>query len=172
VTFAPTRSYLTAMVAYNAWMNERLYAVCAEMTDEERKRDRGAFFRSIHGTLNHLLLGDLIWLGVFTGSPPAFRSLDQELHADFAELRAARARLDGDIQAWAEGLTHERLAGDIAYYSMSVGARRKLAMWHAVVHFFNHQTHHRGQLTTLLAQAGKEIGPTDLHRMPGIAISL
>src|SRR6267378_5476637 len=78
---------LRMMAGYNHWMNEKLYAVCAQVSDEDRRRDRKAFFRSIHGTLNHLLLTDRGWLGRFNGKPWTFRSLDQELYADFHELR-------------------------------------------------------------------------------------
>jgi uncharacterized damage-inducible protein DinB len=74
--------------AYNAWMNDKLYSACATLPDEERKRDRGAFFHSIHGTLNHILLADSVWMGRFEGQPFVFKSLDQELHSSFDELRA------------------------------------------------------------------------------------
>src|SRR5687767_12328888 len=92
------------MAQYNQWMNERLYECCARIPDEERKRDAGAFFKSIHGTLNHLLLGDRIWLGRFLGKPFAVTSLAQQLYADFDELRTGRAATDKLIGAWAESL--------------------------------------------------------------------
>jgi len=82
------------MAEYNCWMNERLYAVCAEIPDEERKRDAHAFFKSIHGTLNHLLVGDKLWLGRFLDDPFPVESLDQELYADFDAMRAERERTD------------------------------------------------------------------------------
>ncbi len=169
---APSRDYVTTMARYNAWMNESLYRVCAEMSDAERKKDRGGFFKSIHGVLNHLVLVDIYWLGWFTGNPPSFPSLDAELYADFGALRAERARLDAAIERWAASLTEEQLAGDIVFRSMTLKVDRKLSLWHAVIHYFNHQTHHRGQATTLLTQAGQDIGVTDLHRMPGISITL
>ena len=115
------RDYATAMAAYNRWMNERLYAVCAEIPDAERKRDRGAFFKSIHGTLNHILVGDKLWLGRFLDEPFPVESLDQELYADFDALRAERERTDavviefvGDLggqlgAAVADGITHRVL---------------------------------------------------------------
>lgn len=171
-TLAPNRDYVRTMARYNAWMNESLYRVCGEMTDAARKKDRGAFFKSIHGTLNHLVLVDLYWLGWFMGKPPSFPSLDAELHADFDALRAERVRLDREIEEWAQGLTEEQLAGDVVFHSMTMKVDRKLSLWHAVIHYFNHQTHHRGQVTTLLSQAGKDIGVTDLHRMPGISVTL
>jgi uncharacterized damage-inducible protein DinB len=154
------------LAAYNRWMNERLYALCAGLSDEERKRERGAFFRSIHGTLNHLLLGDRVWLGRFLGAPFAVASLDQELYADFAELRAERERTDREIAAWAGALAPADFAGTLRYTSFLNPAPRSYPFWVAATHFFNHQAHHRGQLTTLLMQAGVDPGVTDLIWLP------
>jgi uncharacterized damage-inducible protein DinB len=152
--------------AYNRWMNERLYALCADLSDAERKRDRAAFFRSIHGTLNHLLLADRIWLGRFVGPPFAVRSLDQELYADFVELRRERERTDAEVEAWAASLSAADLAATLHYTSIVNPAPRAMPYWLATAHFFNHQTHHRGQLTTLLMQAGVDPGVTDLMWLP------
>ncbi len=157
------------LASYNRWMNERLYAQCAELPDEARKRDRGAFFRSIHGTLNHLLLGDRIWLGRFRAVPFAVRALDQELYADFAELRAERERTDGEIDSWAAALAPADFEGTLHYTSFVNPAPRSIPFWAAATHFFNHQTHHRGQLTTLLMQAGVDPGVTDLIWLPELA---
>ena len=148
---------------------QRLYVLCAELTDAERKRDRGAFFHSIHGTLNHLLLGDRIWLGRFVGRPFAVRSLDQELYADFAALRAEREQTDREIDAWAASLTPADLEGTLHYTSLVNPAPRSYPFWVAATHFFNHQTHHRRQLTTLLVQAGVDPGVTDLIWLPELA---
>ncbi len=154
------------LARYSRWMNERLNALCAEIPDAERKRDRGAFFRSIHGTLNHLLLGDRIWLARFAGRTFRIRSLDQELFADFAPLRREREKTDAEIAAWVETLTGEKLAATLEFTSV-VGARRcEFPLWVAALHFFNHQTHHRGQLTTLLSQCGHDPGVTDLIWLP------
>jgi len=154
------------MAAYNRWMNDGLYGVCGALSDDVRKADRGAFFRSIHGTLNHLLLADKVWMGRFTDRPFAVRSLDQELYADFAELRSERARMDAAIEAWARGLTDTVLNGELVYTSIANPERRSSDMAICVMHFFNHQTHHRGQLTTLLSQLGADFGTTDLIAMP------
>jgi uncharacterized damage-inducible protein DinB len=156
------------MASYNHWMNERLYAVCASIPDEERKLDRDAFFGSIHGTLNHLLLADKVWLGRFEGQPFPMRSPDQQLYEDFAELRAEREATDRRIQTWASGLTDEILAGEFQFTSILAPGTLTCAYWAAVAHFFNHQTHHRGQLTTLLSQVGKDYGVTDLMLLPGV----
>jgi uncharacterized damage-inducible protein DinB len=158
------------LAAYNRWMNERLYALCADLSDAERKRDRGAFFRSIHGTLNHGLLGDRVWLGRFTGVPFAVASLDQELYADFAELRAERERTDREIDAWAASLAPADFDGTLRYTSLVNPAPRAFPFWAAATHLFNHQTHHRGQLTTLLKQAGVDPGVTDLIWLPQLLL--
>jgi len=154
------------MAQYNRWMNERLYDFCNRLSDQERKRDVGAFFKSIHGTLNHLLLGDRIWLGRFLGEPFTVTSLAQELHSDFAQLRAARSRTDARIIDWAGSLTSADLAGEISYTSVVNPKPHRYPLWFAVAHFFNHQTHHRGQLTTLLSQCGVDPGITDLIWLP------
>ncbi len=161
-----TPDYARTMARYNRWMNDRLYALCAELGDAERKRDAGAFFKSIHGTLNHLLLGDRVWMGRFLGKPFAVTSLAQELHSDFAELRSQRAATDDAIAQWAGSLRPEDFQRDLVYTSIVNPAERRLPMWIAVTHFFNHQTHHRGQLTTLLSQRGIDPGVTDLIWLP------
>jgi len=156
------------MAAYNRWMNEKLYSVCSELTDGERKADRGAFFSSVHGTLNHLLLGDKIWMGRFTANPFSVSSLDQELYSDFSELRSQRLITDDEIKSWALELTDEMLDGKLEFTSIVNPETRRYDMWVCVTHFFNHQTHHRGQLTALLSQAGKEYGVTDLIWLPKV----
>jgi uncharacterized damage-inducible protein DinB len=159
-------TYARTMSDYNRWMNERLYEACAGLPDEQRKRDLGAFFKSIHGTLTHLLLADRVWMGRFTGVPFQVRSLDQELYADYGELRAERARTDEAIADWTASLRAADLAGDLSYTSISNPQPRRAPWSLAIVHFFNHQTHHRGQATALLKQCGVDPGVTDLLAMP------
>jgi uncharacterized damage-inducible protein DinB len=162
------------MAVYNRWMNERVYAACAPVPDAERKHDRGAFFKSIHGTLNHLLFGDRVWLGRFLDadrSDPNGRFYaprpDAILFDDFAALRAERAWLDGEIVRWADGLSEAWLAADFTWTSGIDGKTRTFPGWLLATHMFNHQTHHRGQLTTLLSQLGVDPGATDIPWMPG-----
>jgi uncharacterized damage-inducible protein DinB len=159
-------TYAGTMSAYNRWMNERMYEACAALPDEQRKRDVGAFFKSIHGTLNHLLLADRVWMGRFTGVPFKVRSLGQELHADYAELRAERARTDDAIAKWAASLRPADFDGELNYTSIDKPEPRRLPLGLAIVHFFNHQTHHRGQVTALMKQCGVDPGVTDLLFMP------
>ena len=154
------------MAAYNQWMNQKIYTVCESMTDSDRKDDRGAFFKSIHGSLNHLLLADKIWMGRFLGKAFSASSLDQELHSDFAELQKDREETDETILKWAATLDEETLAGILHYQSMVNPSPQQYPLWLAVTHFFNHQTHHRGQITTLLSQNGLDVGVTDLLWMP------
>jgi uncharacterized damage-inducible protein DinB len=158
------------MARYNRWMNERLYALCGDMPDAERRRDRGAFFRSIHGTLNHLVYADLAFLSRFTGDPPEVPPLGVELYADFAELSAVRAALDARLEIWADKLSGSWLRAPHTYTSKVDGRTRTVATWVLVVHLWNHQAHHRGQLTTLLSQQGLDFGTTDLPFMPGVAV--
>jgi uncharacterized damage-inducible protein DinB len=162
--------WLHASARYNRWMNGKLYALSATLGDEARKRDGGAFFKSIHGTLNHLLLADRVWLGRFKGVSvpdgfmgPGIRSLDQELCTDFQDLRRERALTDDELSAWVSALTPERLAAPLTY--MRLGQKHEPPLWWAVAHLFNHQTHHRGQVTTLLMQQGHDPGVTDLFAM-------
>jgi uncharacterized damage-inducible protein DinB len=154
------------MAAYNRWMNERLYALCAELGDAERKRDRGAFFKSVHGTLNHLLYGDRAWMSRFLARDLGWDGPADELYRDFDQLRAARATLDALIEDWAGRLEERWLAADFTYTSRIDGRTRMFPAWLLVTHLFNHQTHHRGQLTTLLSQMGIDPGVTDLPWLP------
>lgn len=162
--------WLAASARYNRWMNEKLYALAATLSDEARKRDGGAFFKSIHGTFNHILLADRVWLARVKGvsvedgyMAPGIRSLDQELYADFAELRRERALTDAELTAWVSGLTEERLAAPLVF--MRRGQRQEAPLWWVVAHVFNHQTHHRGQITALFTQQGHDPGVTDLYAM-------
>jgi uncharacterized damage-inducible protein DinB len=166
-----TPEHARVMARYNRWMNDKLFAVAEKLSDEERKRDRGAFFKSIHRTLNHLLLADRVWLARFTGvrlpeghfGPGGIQSLDQELYEDFDELRRERTLTDDELDAFVATLTEESLRGNLRYERR--GVVNEFPLWHAVAHVFNHQTHHRGQVTTLLMQAGQDPGVTDLVAM-------
>jgi uncharacterized damage-inducible protein DinB len=164
--------YVRTMAAYNGEMNRRLYDAAARLTDEERRRDRGAFWRSLHGTLNHLLYGDIAWMSRFAGWPPPQVPLKQSdtLYAEFAPLHAARAETDARIIAWAADVTDAWLAETLRWFSNS--AQREFAMprWFLVAHLFNHQTHHRGQAHALVTAAGQDTGDTDLFLLvPEIA---
>src|SRR6185369_4010249 len=104
------------MAEYNRWMNGKLYAICADLPDAERRQDRGAFFKSVHGTLNHLFHGDQAWFGRFTHRPLVTK-IGQEFFATFEELRAAHQELGSEIVAWANTLSEEWLRSIITYTS-------------------------------------------------------
>lgn len=160
-----TTEYFTLMSRYNRWMNEKLYAVCSTMPDEMRREDKGAFFRSVRGILNHILLTDRVWLGRFTGEPFAVQSLSQELYADWDELKAERVKTDAALDAWIVAVPDEKWRRDFTFTAISNPIPRTQPLWTLGAHLFNHQTHHRGQLTTLMEQLGYDSGVTDLPMM-------
>ena len=161
------------LARYNAWFNERLYDACERLTDAQRREDRKAFFGSVHATLNHVMWGDRMWLARLASQPgapdvpaqvlqlPAGAMHGTELYADWSQLRQARRALDAGIEAWVAALPPD-FARSTMRYANTRGVQREHPMWQALTHFFNHQTHHRGQVTTLLAQAGIDPGTTDI----------
>ena len=162
-------TYALLMAEYNRWMNEKVYAGCARLTDEERKRDRGAFFKSIHGTLNHLVWGDRAWLSRFNGKRYPTGPVGVDLYDDFAALTAARVEMDGEILDWARAVTPAVLAESMTWTSKLYGFTQTHPRWAQVVQMFNHQTHHRGQVHAMLTASGIDIGPTDLPVLPLLA---
>lgn len=147
--------------AYNAWCNERLYDAAATLSDADYRADRGAFFKSLHGTLNHLLVGDRIWMKRFTGEGELPKTLDEILYQDFASLRAARREEDASIIRYVGALDEADLAGTIRYRTFSSPADIEQQLAPALDHFFNHQTHHRGQAHALLSSViGNERTPS------------
>ncbi len=153
------------MAQYNEWMNSRLYALCATLRDEDLREDRGAFFKSIYATLNHIAYGDLAFLARFTGSPSTVPNPGEDLFGTFGLLRREREALDQRILVWSESLSPQWLAEPLTYTSKIDGQTRTVPKWVLVTHMFNHQTHHRGQVTTLLSQLGHDIGSTDIPFM-------
>jgi uncharacterized damage-inducible protein DinB len=159
-------TYALLMAEYNRWMNGKLYAGCARLGDDDRRRDRGAFFKSIHGTLNHLVWGDRAWLSRFNGKSYPGGPIGVDLYDDFGALTAARVELDEEILAWARAATPEYLAEPMTWTSKVYGFTQTHPRWVQVVQMFNHQTHHRGQAHALLTAAGVDIGVTDLPLLP------
>jgi len=164
-----TPDWVRMMAAYNAEMNRRLYAAAARLPEEARTRDRGAFWGSIEGTLNHLLWGDRVWMARFAGWPKPAQRLPESaaMAPDFPALRAARIEADEGIATWAATLDADWLAGDMRW--LSGAARREVSAPRAllVTHLFNHQTHHRGQVHAMLTAAGEATGDTDLFLVVG-----
>ena len=164
-----TVAYIRAMAAYNRWQNESLYGAAETLTDEARKLERGAFFGSIHGTLNHILWGDRIWLSRFgAGEPPAqpaAMSETAELIADWPELVAARRACDESIEAWAGTVDPAWLAEEMTWASAALKRDFTKPHWLLIAHMFNHQTHHRGQAHAMLTAAGAKPDDTDIPFM-------
>lgn len=168
----PCRS-LALQATYNQWMNRKLYEACARLSPEALAADRGAFFGSLLGTLNHIAVADTIWLRRFTAHParyatlaavadlPQPTALSQVLHQDLPGLAAYRQQLDQLILDWIATVQAPDLDKVLEYRSMK-GLPGRKRFGDVLLHFFNHQTHHRGQATTLLTQAGEDVGVTDL----------
>ena len=161
-------AYCRTMAAYNRWMNERLYDLCGSLPDADRRRDLGAFFGSIHATLDHVLWADRVWLSRFTGEPRPAGALGEVQYPGFDALRAARGQVDAEIERWAAGVTDAWLRGSVSWTSGADGRTRSRPAWVLAAHLFNHQTHHRGQVTALLTRLGHDPGVTDLPWMPGL----
>jgi len=147
---------------YNAWANGRLYAAVARLSVEQYRADRGAFFKSVHGTLNHLLATDRIWMQRFTGEGDAPNRLDAILFETFDELRAAREAEDRRIVDFVEGLDDARIAGTIKYRRISSPEQFEQQLAPTLAHWFNHQTHHRGQVHAMLTGLIGEAPELDL----------
>ncbi|MGD9743677.1 MAG: DinB family protein [Hyphomicrobium sp.] len=162
------------MAGYNQWANRRLYEAVARLRDADYRADRGAFFGSLHGTLNHLLGTDRIWMRRFTGTGEAPDRLDSILHPDFDGLRRAREAEDRRIRDYVAALSAADLAGVIRYRTISAPAEISQALAPALLHFFNHQTHHRGQAHALLTGIAGEAPSLDLilyQRETGIGLA-
>ena len=165
--------HVCLMAEYNQWMNAKLYEAARKLPDDELSADKKAFFGSLFGTLNHIAAGDTIWLQRFASHPADFAALapvrqlappaglSQLLFPDFDALRRYREWLDGVILAWAGTLTEADL-DHVLRYKNTRGDAFGRNFFSLLMHFFNHQTHHRGQATTLLSQAGIDVGDTDL----------
>jgi uncharacterized damage-inducible protein DinB len=166
-------SQLRLMAGYNAWMNQKMYGAAATLPAQELRAERGAFFGSLIGTLNHLVVADTIWLRRFSThrtrfavldpvlALPAPSALDAIYSDELAVLGAHRRMLDTLIVDWSAHWSEADLA-HVLHYASTKGIPSQKRFGELLLHFFNHQTHHRGQASTLLAQAGVDLGVTDL----------
>lgn len=162
-------AYVRMMARYNSWQNSQLLPVLKAMTAEDLTKDRGAFFGSLLATANHLLWGDTIWMSRFDPSveaPIVAVPQSTELHPTIGSWEADRFRMDGKIRFWADGLRALDLKGQLTFYSVSVGRELTTQIDTSVVHFFNHQTHHRGQIHAMLTAMGKAAPVSDVIFMP------
>jgi uncharacterized damage-inducible protein DinB len=154
--------YFRMFARYNQWANQRLYEASAALPEAEYLKPRAAFFGSLHATLNHILVGDRVWMGRITGHPPAgIRALNQILYAEMAGLRVARAAEDAQIINVIDAMDEPTLNSTLRYKTM-VGESQQTPMRFVLAHFFNHQAHHRGQAHGLLSQIGAKPPPLDL----------
>lgn len=149
------KQHFMMFAAYNQWANNRIYDAALELTDEEFNRPVGAFFGSLMGTLNHLLVADRIWMKRFTGEGDAPAALDATVHRALAALRMARESEDRRIAEWVGTLTEKTLAGRFTYMTVTDMRTVSQRLAPALAHLFNHQTHHRGQAHTILTILGK-----------------
>lgn len=163
-----TPEFCVTMARYNRWQNRSHAAAMVGLSPEALWQDRGAFFGSILGTSNHLMWGDLAWLGRLTGADiPAPRGPGAtEMTADFAAWRAARETTDATILDWAEGLTPADLEGSVHWSSILLGRDFDTPRALGAMHLFNHGTHHRGQIHAMLTAAGARPDDTDIPFMP------
>lgn len=159
-----TPAYVRTMAAYNAEMNRRLYGAASRLSDAERRAPRGAFWGSIHGTLTHILWGDRQWMSRFDNWPKPTTAIKQSaaMIEDFSALGTARERADADISRWAAKVDDAWIAEDLVWFSGAANREMRAPKQLLVTHFFNHQTHHRGQAHAMLTAAGQETGDTDL----------
>lgn len=167
------KDHFLLLAQYNAWMNVKLYEAAAQLPPQELAADRGAFFGSLIGTMNHLVAGDTLWLSRFAGHPARHAALDpvramrvpaaitEIFSLDLATLAVQRRALDAAILAWIAELADDEF-DHVLHYASTKGVVSNRRLGGLLTHFFNHQTHHRGQCSTLLSQAGVDIGVTDL----------
>jgi uncharacterized damage-inducible protein DinB len=160
-----TPEYVQTMARYAHWQNESVFSAADNLSDAQRREDRGAFFGSIHHTLNHLLWGDHIWMHRFADTPaPKAPTIPEAVEqiASWEDLKAERVSFDGVITNWSADVSARWLGGTMTWYSVAAG--REISAPHGllVTHMFNHQTHHRGQVNAMLTAAGAVPGDTDL----------
>lgn len=148
------RRHFQMFSIYNRWANALVYQAAEALPMEEQNRDTGAFFGSLTGTLNHMLVADRIWMKRFTGDGAAPARLDAILHADLPSLRIAREAEDQRIVEWVGSLSDKALAGRFSYVTVTDMRTVSQRLAPALAHFFNHQTHHRGQAHTILTALG------------------
>lgn len=163
-----TPVYIQKMSAYNRWMNGGIYGACDQLSDADRKKDCGAFFKSIHGTLNHILWSDQIWMNRFAGTTaPQSKDIPGSVsqYASYEDLKRERYAFDQIIDEWAAGIEPASLEGDLTWYSGAAG--REITQPRSVLftHLFNQQTHHRGQVHCMLTGFGIKTADTDLALM-------
>lgn len=163
-----TPAWVEMMARYNGWQNVSIFGAADGLSDAERRKDRGAFFGSIHRTLSHLAWGDWIWISRFDGGdgPKGGIPESADMIADWNDLKTFQAAMDQRILNWAQSLSEGDLNGELSWYSGAMKAHVKKDKMLVFTHFFNHMTHHRGQVHAMLTAAGAKPADTDLFFMP------
>ena len=156
------KAHFQMFAAYNQWANALIYGAARLLPDEDYRLDRGAFFKSVHGTLNHILVADRIWMKRFTGEGDAPKRLDAIICDTLEKLMIERDREDGRIINWLEHVDAKALSGRFTYTAIVDMRTISQRIAPALAHFFNHQTHHRGQAHALLTGFGMEAPVLDL----------
>ena len=164
----PNNQYALSMARYNSWQNDVLVKAASLLSDEERQKNRGAFFDSIHNTFSHILWGDQIWLSRFSNSPAPKGGIPEsgKLYNDWNTFVKLRANFDKTIINWANTVKPNWFVGDLSWYSGAVGRDVTKPKSVLVLQLFNHQTHHRGQIHAMLTAAGIKTDDTDIPFMP------
>ena len=162
-----TPAYAQLMARYNGWQNQWMFAAVDTLDDTAREADRGLFWGSIRATLSHLMWGDMMWMSRFDGGAAPDKPLTETGSAyDWSALRAERPLLDARIKAWADGAEDGAFDGDLTWWSGAMGKEMSKSYAMCVAHFFNHQTHHRGQVHAALTALGVKTDDTDIPFMP------
>jgi uncharacterized damage-inducible protein DinB len=168
--------YFAMFADYNRWANERLYEAAGKLPDADYRADRGAFFGSLHATMNHLVVTDRMWMRRFTGAGPEHARLNEIAYDNLPDLEVARIAEDERIIAYIDGLTDADIAGTFTYHRASDNSEHTQPLWSGLAHFFNHQAHHRGQAHALLTIAGgHDFAPSfdlvQFQRQTGVGLS-
>lgn len=162
----------SSLALYNGWMNQKFLSQCSQISDETRKKPSGTPFGSIHGVWNHILLADRLWLARFEGKNVPALKLSDELYADWEEFKIERAQTDTHICDFVALQTIESLSQIFEWTSIAVPKHHALTFGLVLTHFFNHQTHHRGQISALMEQNGLDCGVTDFPYTPGLPLHI
>lgn len=170
-----TREYVRLMARYGRWQNSSIFAAAEGLSDEQRKQDGGAFFGSIHATLNHQLWGDQLWMSRFAGTPAPHSpdipgSVSQ--YEDWHDLKEARQGFDEVMVGWSDGFDPQWSMGELSWYSGAVGREVSKPRWVLVMQMLNHGTHHRGQVHAMLTRHGAKPDDTDIPFMPAAEMEL
>lgn len=159
-----TPEYARTMARYNEELNRRIYSAAQRLSDEQRRSNEGAFWKSIHATLSHLYWADRIWLSRFgvAQAPDVPIAQSGTMIEDFNTLWTERQALDRTIVAWADAMTADEIEGTLSWYSGAAGRQMSKPRALLIMQIFNHQTHHRGQVHALITRFGEKTGDTDL----------